>query len=221
MRYAAEKRGGMRQVHCIWAALAIVLLLTACSSAGAKQDTSRPYDYYIDCTTREQLEALAGEDFVEDVFAFSLMQFVLPDNGTGRERRPMLLATESFDSIDASSFERQMLLKEDPAILQSPDRNPILIDESLSKAEGLSVGDTLVLPNRLTDEPVVFTVGAIYRRISLFAQYDAVILCNEQIKSYSDQERAYITKRLKEEAAACMGQFWIATLWVKSRKFCR
>lgn len=28
-------------------------------------------------------------------------------------------------------------------------------------------------------------------------------------KSYSDPERAYITKRLKEEAAACMGQFGI------------
>ena len=28
-------------------------------------------------------------------------------------------------------------------------------------------------------------------------------------KSYSDQERAYITKRLKEEAVACMGQFGI------------
>ena len=28
-------------------------------------------------------------------------------------------------------------------------------------------------------------------------------------KSYSDQERAYITKRLKEEAAACMRQFGI------------
>lgn len=28
-------------------------------------------------------------------------------------------------------------------------------------------------------------------------------------KSYSDQERAYIKKRLKEEAAACMGQFGI------------
>ena len=28
-------------------------------------------------------------------------------------------------------------------------------------------------------------------------------------KSYSDQERAYITKRLKEEAAACMGKFGI------------
>ena len=28
-------------------------------------------------------------------------------------------------------------------------------------------------------------------------------------KIYSDQERAYITKRLKEEAAACMGQFGI------------
>lgn len=28
-------------------------------------------------------------------------------------------------------------------------------------------------------------------------------------KSYSEQERAYITKRLKEEAAACMGQFGI------------
>ena len=28
-------------------------------------------------------------------------------------------------------------------------------------------------------------------------------------KSYSDQERAYITKHLKEEAAACMGQFGI------------
>lgn len=28
-------------------------------------------------------------------------------------------------------------------------------------------------------------------------------------KSYSDQERAYIRKRLKEEAAACMGQFGI------------
>ena len=28
-------------------------------------------------------------------------------------------------------------------------------------------------------------------------------------KSYSEQERAYITKRLKEEAAACMGKFGI------------
>ena len=28
-------------------------------------------------------------------------------------------------------------------------------------------------------------------------------------KSYSEQERVYITKRLKEEAAACMGQFGI------------
>ncbi|MDD5919299.1 MAG: hypothetical protein PUD73_09465 [bacterium] len=91
------------------------------------------------------------------------------------------MATESFDHIDTSSFERQMCIAEDPAILQSPDRNPILIDEALSKDEGLSVGDTLVLPNCLTKEPVVFTVGAIYRRTSLFAQYDAVILCNEQI----------------------------------------
>lgn len=124
---------------------------------------------------------MSDEDFVDDIFAFSLMQFVLPNNGTGRERRLMLLTTESFDSIDTSSFERQMCLEEDPAILQSPDRNPILIDDALSKAEGASVGDTLALPNRLTDEPIVFTVGAIYRRTSLFAQYDAVILCNEQI----------------------------------------
>ena len=28
-------------------------------------------------------------------------------------------------------------------------------------------------------------------------------------KSYSDQERAYIRKRLKEEAAVCMGQYGI------------
>lgn len=178
---------GRKKFGYLTAMLAAILMatLTACGSAGTAQEATQPYDYYIDCTTREQLVALADEDFVEDIFRFSLLQFSLPDNGTGRERRLMLLATESFDHLDTSSFARQMYIAEDPAILQSPDRNPILIDEALAKAEGLSIGDTFVLPNCLTEEPVVFTVGAIYRRASLFAQYDAVILCNARRSTQS------------------------------------
>ena len=36
---------------------------------------------------------------------------------------------------------------------------------------------------RLTEQPLTFTVGAIYKHESLFAQYDAIILLNENNNS--------------------------------------
>lgn len=108
------------------------------------------------------------------------MQILVPDADSNTERRLMLLVTDSFDDIDTSSFERETIVDEDSEILQSPECNPMIIDESLANDEGLTVGDTFELPNNLTEDPVVFIIGAIYRRTSLFSQYDAVILCNEQ-----------------------------------------
>ncbi|MDD5919300.1 MAG: hypothetical protein PUD73_09470 [bacterium] len=51
----------------------LMVTMTACGSAGTAQEKEQPYDYYIDCTTREQLAALGDKAFVEDIFCLSLM----------------------------------------------------------------------------------------------------------------------------------------------------
>ena len=60
--------------------LAVMILLSAagCAGSGRPQEGGTPFDYYIDCTTREDIEGLEQEPFVEGVFPFTLMIFQRP-----------------------------------------------------------------------------------------------------------------------------------------------
>ncbi len=153
--------------------------MTGCSSKPQSDPENAQFDYYVESTTKEQLLELENESFVDNIFPFSLLVFERP--GTAPQPKKIAyFATESFDRIDTSSFDRSTIVKEDASILSNYECNPIIISSSLATDEHLSIGDTMEQPCKLTEQPLKFTVGAIYNHASLFAQYEAVILLNEE-----------------------------------------
>ena len=162
--------------------LSMMLLLSAgCSGNTAQKDADHPFDFYIDCTTQGDIESLSEEPFVKGVFPFTLMIFQRPGYSHPMEGQIAFLAVPSLDGIEFSPYHRGRLKKEDSAILQDPARNPILIDETMAKAEKLSVGDVFYQETKITGEPMEFTVAGIFRHAELFAQFEAIVLINEQI----------------------------------------
>ena len=159
----------------------IVLLFFAGCSGNTPHAGSHPFDFYIDLTTKEDIEGLSAEPFVEGVFPFTLMIFQRPGHDNSQSGQFAILAAPSFDTLEYSPFNRMYMKSEDPAIMQDREKNPILIDEALVKAEKLKVGDTLYQETKISDVPMEFTVAGIYRHTPLFAQYEAVALINEQI----------------------------------------
>lgn len=155
--------------------VASVLAMAGCNTKAQTSSGTAAYDYYVDCTTKEQIVTLENESFVESIFPFSLLVFERP----GTSRQIAYLATESFERVDTSSFDREAIIEEDTSILSNHECNPIIISSSLAKDEKLSIGDIMEQPCKLTEQSLQFTVGAIYKHESLFAQYDAVILLNE------------------------------------------
>ncbi|MDO4416466.1 MAG: hypothetical protein Q4C20_15445, partial [Erysipelotrichaceae bacterium] len=76
----------------------------------------------------------------------------------------------------------------DPAIMQDPEINPILIEETLAKTEKQKVGDIFCQETNASDEPLEFTVAGIYKHSPLFAQFEEVALINDQISlAFSDK----------------------------------
>ncbi len=169
-----------RQTACILLSVVILLIFAGCSGK-AQKPGERPFDFYIDLTTKEDIDGLSAEPFVEGVFPFTLMIFQRPGHDNPQSGQFAILAAPSFDTLEYSPFNRMYLKSEDQAIMQDSDKNPIIIDESLAKAEKLKVGDTLYQETKISDAPLEFTVAGIYRHTPLFAQYEAVALINEQI----------------------------------------
>ena len=51
---------------------ALFLAAAGCASEKSTQSGARPFDYYADCTTQEQILSLKGEPFVERLFPFTI-----------------------------------------------------------------------------------------------------------------------------------------------------
>ena len=168
----------MKKLIVIFAIVSILFVITGCASSLLAESRNPQFDYYVECTTKEQITTLEKASFVDSIFAFSLFIFERPGT-TLAPRQIAYYATESFDKIGTSSFERAAIVKEDSSILSNHECNPIIISSSLADDEHLSIGDTFEQPCKLTEQPLTFTVGAIYRHESLFAQYEAIILLNE------------------------------------------
>ncbi|MGN1399646.1 MAG: hypothetical protein ACI4WG_06595 [Erysipelotrichaceae bacterium] len=168
----------MKRIIVILAIMAVFFAMTGCNSASMNQSDNSQFDYYVECTTKKQLEELENEPFVDSIFSFSLLIFEYP-NKASVPSKIVYYATSSFEKIDTSSFDRAAIIKEDTAILSNYECNPIIISSSLADDEHLSIGDTIEQPCKLTEQPLTFTIGAIYKHDSLFAQYEAIILLNE------------------------------------------
>ncbi|MGM9662064.1 MAG: hypothetical protein ACI3WR_03120 [Oscillospiraceae bacterium] len=168
----------MKRLIATFAIVSIFFGMTGCNSASSDESGNPQFDYYVECTTKEQLVTLEKEPFVDSIFPFSLLIFERPGMASV-PRQIAYYATESFDKIDTSSFERAAIIKEDPSILSNNACNPIIISSSLANDEHLSIGDTIEQPCKLTEQPLTFTIGAIYEHEPLFAQYEAIILLNE------------------------------------------
>ena len=69
------KHRKMRNIGCILLLVIIFLLCAGCSKDHQKQAGNHPFDFYIDLTTKEDIEGLSAEPFVEGVFPFTLMIF--------------------------------------------------------------------------------------------------------------------------------------------------
>jgi hypothetical protein len=171
----------IRQAGCLFLSVLLLLFLTACSGNNQQHVDDHPFDFYIDMTTKDDIERLADEPFVEGVFPFTLMIFQRPGYTNSQMGQIAVLAAPSFEGLEYSPFNSTYLKDEDPTIMQDIEKNPILIDEALAKAERLKVGDVLYQESKASDEVMEFTVAGIYRHTSLFAQYEAVALINNQI----------------------------------------
>ena len=171
------KQRKVRQAGCIL--LSLILLLAGCSGNGRRQEGSHPFDFYIDLTTKDDVDGLSGESCVEGVFPFTLMIFKRPGYDSPMAGQMAILAAPSFDHLEVSPYAA--LIKEDPAVMQDPEKHPILISHDLAKAAGLSVGDAFYQETNAADEPLSFTVAGVFRQETLFAQFEAVALINDQI----------------------------------------
>lgn len=174
------KMRGVKQAGCVMLSMVLLLFLAGCSGDPLREDR-RPFDFYIDVTTQEDIGGLAGEPFVKGVFPFTLMTFQRPGNTNPQVGQIAILVAPSFDGLVYTPFYSANRKQEDAAIMQDQGKNPILIEEALAKAERIQVGDTFYQETKASDEPLAFTVAGIYRHPPLFAQYEAVALINDQI----------------------------------------
>ena len=168
-----------KQAVCILLTAIVTLCSAGCSGIGSEQEAVHPFDFYIDLTTKDDIDGLSRESFVEGVFPFTLMTFQRPGSAGSAAGQLALLVTPSFESLEVSPYAA--LTNSDPAVMRDPEKHPILICSELAKAERLSVGDVFCQNTNVTEEPLSFTVAGIFRREPLFAEYEAVALINDQI----------------------------------------
>ncbi|MBQ4166016.1 MAG: hypothetical protein IJD85_06800 [Oscillospiraceae bacterium] len=167
--------------------IVVMLLVTGCG-INENKTQHKAFDYYVECTTMEDIETLSQKAFVESVFSFTLLTFQRPGYDSSMMGQIAYLAVPSFDELNTSPFNSDRLIAEDTSIMQSEDLHPILISESLAKAENLSVGDSFYQECKVSDVPLEFTVAGIYRHEPIYAQFEAVILISEQILTvFSDK----------------------------------
>ena len=159
----------------------MALMFAGCSEINLRQEEDSPFDFYIDLTTKDDIDGLSSESFVKGVFSFTLMTFQRPGYSNSSAGQIALLVAPSFENLDVSPFNRENLIKEDVDVMRDKEKNPILISNDLARSEKLSVGDVFYQETRISEEPLSFTVAGIYRHESLFAQFDAVALINSQI----------------------------------------
>lgn len=146
------------------------------------------YDYFIQETDQQQIEEMSQMNCVEGIFPFSLMIFQLDKSVNSADNDGVdiaFLTAGSFEGLEYSTFSPDNLISEDKDILENEEKNPIIIDYSLSKSEGISVGDdfTLYSERAFGGMTKKFTVGAVYKNHCEFANYDVVILVNDRINS--------------------------------------
>lgn len=177
-----------KQTGCLILSVVMLLLFAGCFGSNQSKDADHPFDFYIDLTTKEDIDGLSGESFVKGVFPYTLMVFQRPGYDHPQAGQIALLVTPSFASLDFSPVNTSSMKNSDPAIMQDPEINPILIEETLAKTEKLKVGDIFCQETNASDEPLEFTVAGIYKHSPLFAQFEAVALINDQISSvFSDK----------------------------------
>ena len=178
----------VKQTGCIILFAVMLVVFTGCSGSNRSKEAEHPFDFYIDLTTKEDIDGLSGESFVEGVFPFTLLVFQRPGYDNPQAGQIAVLAAPSFAGLDYSPVSRSSMKNSDPAIMRDPEKNPILIEESLAKTERLKVGDVFRQETKASDEPLTFTVAGIYRHSPLFAEFEAVALINDQIVSvFSDK----------------------------------
>ena len=198
----------VRHIGCILLSVILLLMLTGCSGSGREQEGNHPFDFYIDLTTKEDIDGLSGESSVEGMFSFTLMIFKLPGYDNPMEGQLALLAAPSFDNLEVSPYA--VLIKEDPAIMQDPEKHPVLISNEMAKAGNLSAGDVFYQETNAADEPLSFTVAGIFRQKTLFAQFEAVALINDQItRIFADkvEELGYTNAYLKASDPAALKKY--------------
>jgi|GEM_PF-4283194 len=180
------KKSKVKQAGLIILSAIMLFLFAGCSGGNHPQADDHPFDFYIDLTTKDDIEALSNEAFVEKVFSFSMMTFQRPGYENPMDGQMALLVAPSFENLEVSPYAA--LVKQDPAIMQDLEKNPILISNDLANAGSLSVGDIFCQDTKASDEPLSFTVAGIFRQAPLFAQFEAVALLNDQIiRIFSDK----------------------------------
>ena len=177
-----------KKTGCIILFAVILAVFAGCSGSNQSQNADHPFDFYIDLTTKEDIDGLSGESFVKGVFPYTLMIFQRPGYDNPQAGQIAVLVTPSFAGLDYSPITSSSMKISDPAIMQDLKKNPILIEESLAKTEKLKVGNIIFQETKASDEPLEFTVAGIYHHSPLFAQFEAAALVNEQISSvFSDK----------------------------------
>ena len=172
----------MRKKICILLSAVMLLCSAGCSGNDSQQKTGHPFDVYVDLTAKDDIDGLSGESFVDEVFSFALMTFQRPRSANPMAGQLALLVAPSFETLEVSPYAA--LTNTDPAVMQDPEKHPILISNDLAKAEKLSVGDVFSQETKVTKEPLSFTVAGIFRRKPLFAEFEAVALINDQITRF-------------------------------------
>ena len=155
-----------KQKACILLSAIMLLFSAGCSGGCGRQEAGHPFDYYVELTTKDDIDGLSGESFVDGVFSFTLMIFQRPSYVNPMAGQLALLVAPSFERLEVSPYAA--LINRDPAIMQDPKSHPILISYDLAKAERVSVGDVFYQETKVTEEPLSFTVAGIFRREPLF-----------------------------------------------------
>ena len=105
-----------KQTVCILLSAIFLLCSAGRSRSSDQQEANHPFDFYVDLTTKDDIDGLSGESFVDGVFPFTLMIFQRPGYANPMAGQLALLAAPSFEGRAVSPYAA--LTYSDPAVMQ-------------------------------------------------------------------------------------------------------
>lgn len=161
---------------------------------GIYEDSQISYD--IPSPTKDQLEQIAQEDFVDQVFGYYYTETQLTFKG--KNIATTILFSDYMSNVGFTMYSDKRCIERSDAILA----NPIYIDYAYAKEYGVSLGDQLSYGN------ITFDVQAIYETNTYYGSAILIPLVGAQKELIESHTKSYSGAYIKTNDDAKAQAYW-------------